>query len=151
MTELSENIALSQRAVYADVRNDYRFQKKASAYQTYTDSIQMFGFKNTLSNFNHNEIAAHRSRLFSLILSVRGKGHLRQVSPYLHKRMEIFVENELSPRPATANGRLMPFVSLDSFAKVLIYGRIYQNWVSRYVQTSKFPSYGGSFLWRKTR
>ncbi|KAJ5901049.1 cytochrome P450 [Penicillium tannophilum] len=80
MTELSENTALSQRAVYAD----------------------MFGFKNTLSNFNHNEIAAHRSRLFSLILSVRGKGHLRQVSPYLHKRMEIFVENELSPRPVMA-------------------------------------------------
>lgn len=107
----------------------------------------MFGFKNTLSNFNHNEIAAHRSRLFSLILSVRGKGHLRQVSPYLHKRMEIFVENELSPRPVSANGRLMPLVSRYPLAGVLIQSRIYQDWVGRYVQTGKFPSYGGSFLW----
>ncbi|KAJ5929280.1 cytochrome P450 [Penicillium verhagenii] len=84
MTELSENTALSQRAVYAD----------------------MFGFKNTLSNFNHNEIAAHRSRLFSLILSVRGKGHLRQVSPYLYKRMETFIEKELSSAPVTARGSI---------------------------------------------
>lgn len=119
MTELSENTALSQRAVYADVRHRYCFHKNSSAYQAYTDRIQMFGFKNTLSNFNHNEIAAHRSRLFSLILSVRGKARLRQVSPYLHKRMEIFIENELSPRPVMANGRLMPVVSIFPFAGVL--------------------------------
>lgn len=127
--------------------DECRLRDSSLAHQTFTDDMQMFGFKNTLSNFNHNEIAAHRSRLFSLILSVRGKGHLRQVSPYLHKRMEIFVENELSPRPVMANGRLMPFVSLYIFVEVLICCRTYQDWVGRYVQTGEFPSYGGSFLW----
>ncbi|KAE8168177.1 cytochrome P450 [Aspergillus tamarii] len=81
MTELSDTPLLSQRAVYAD----------------------MFGFKSTLSNFNHNEINSSRSRLFGLILSVRGAGHLRNLSSLLQRRAQKFLDNELSQPPVNSS------------------------------------------------
>ncbi|KAL5392300.1 hypothetical protein DPSP01_000814 [Paraphaeosphaeria sporulosa] len=64
--ELSESsTVLSQRAVYAD----------------------MFGFKHTLGNFDHNELNSQKSRLFSRLIHIKGSQNLPHLFPHVEKRV----------------------------------------------------------------
>ncbi|PWY93005.1 putative cytochrome P450 [Aspergillus sclerotioniger CBS 115572] len=86
MTELSEAPVLSQRAVYAD----------------------MFSFKHTIKVAHQYEIKTMRtrSRLYSLILNVRGPAQLAKLHPYIQNRLERFLDNELSPVRVEPDGSL---------------------------------------------
>ncbi|PYI08311.1 putative cytochrome P450 [Aspergillus sclerotiicarbonarius CBS 121057] len=86
MTELSESPLLSQRAVYAD----------------------MFGLRHTMNIAHQDEIKIMRtrSRLYALILSVRGPAQLTKLYPYLQIRLERFLNRELSPVRVHADGSM---------------------------------------------
>ncbi|KAL4816098.1 cytochrome P450 [Aspergillus spinulosporus] len=73
MTELSEATVLSQRAVYAD----------------------MFGFRHTLNNLDHNEINTRKSRLFSRVLQVRVPAQFRELYPCLYRNLKAFLDMEI--------------------------------------------------------
>ncbi|KAL4770178.1 cytochrome P450 [Aspergillus nidulans var. acristatus] len=84
MTELSEATVLSQRAVYAD----------------------MFGFKHTLNNLDHNEINTRKSRLFSRVLQVRVPAQFRELYPCLYRHLRAFLDMELQAEEGTASARI---------------------------------------------
>ncbi|PWY82042.1 putative cytochrome P450 [Aspergillus heteromorphus CBS 117.55] len=97
MTELSETPVLSQRAVYAD----------------------MFRFQHTMNIAHHDEvkIMRSRSRLYALILSVRGPAQLAKLYPYLQDRLERFLDEELYPAQVLADGSVC--VSLAETCRVM--------------------------------
>ncbi|KAF2994245.1 hypothetical protein E8E13_000926 [Curvularia kusanoi] len=84
IAELSEAAVLSQRAVYAD----------------------MFGFKYTLNKFDHNEIAQVKSRLLGRLLQVQGVNHLPKMFPYLSKRANQSLLEQVANGRSLANGNI---------------------------------------------
>ncbi|PVH92176.1 cytochrome P450 [Periconia macrospinosa] len=87
IAELSEaSTVLSQRAVYAD----------------------MFGFKHTMNNFNHNEVAKAKSRLLGRLIQVQGVNHLPKIFPCLVKRAEQSLEEQLTLGKVCSDGISLP-------------------------------------------
>ncbi|KAH8696089.1 cytochrome P450 [Talaromyces proteolyticus] len=82
MTELSEANSLSQRAVYAD----------------------MFGFKLTMNGITHNEVNVLRTRLYSRLLQNRGPSNLAALYPYLQKRLETVLDQQLQKGIVKSDG-----------------------------------------------
>ncbi|KAL4976056.1 cytochrome P450 [Aspergillus desertorum] len=84
MTELSEAAVLSQRAVYAD----------------------MFGFRHTLNNLDHDEVNTRRARLFSRVLQVRVPAQFRELYSCLYRNLRAFMDLELQAEEGTRSVRL---------------------------------------------
>jgi len=90
IAELSEASAvLSQRAVYAD----------------------MFGFKHTLNGFNHNEVAGVKSRLLGRLIQVQGLGNLPKIFPYLNKRVQRSLDEQVALGKNGPDGVNLPVAS----------------------------------------
>jgi hypothetical protein len=68
----------------------------------------MFGFKHTLKNFNHNEVAQVKSRLLGRLIQVQGVNHLPKVFPYLVKRVEQSLDEQVGLGKASPNGISLP-------------------------------------------
>ncbi|KAF2867713.1 cytochrome P450 [Massariosphaeria phaeospora] len=86
IAELSEASVLSQRAVYAD----------------------MFGFKHTLNNFDHNEVTAQKSRLFGRLIQVNGVANLPKMFPFLAKRVNESLDQQIKLGKAQQGGVSVP-------------------------------------------
>lgn len=56
----------------------------------------MFGFKHTLNNFNHNEIAGVKSRLLGRLIQVQGVNNLPKIFPYLNKRVQQSLDEQVA-------------------------------------------------------
>ncbi|EAT76903.1 hypothetical protein SNOG_15808 [Parastagonospora nodorum SN15] len=90
MNKLSEASAvLSQRAVYAD----------------------MFGFKHTLNGFNHNEVAGVKSRLMGRLIQVQGVSNLPKIFPYLNKRLQQSLDEQIALAKRRPDGVTLPVAS----------------------------------------
>ncbi|KAH5296212.1 hypothetical protein HBI12_213850 [Parastagonospora nodorum] len=90
IAELSEASAvLSQRAVYAD----------------------MFGFKHTLNGFNHNEVAGVKSRLMGRLIQVQGVSNLPKIFPYLNKRLQQSLDEQIALAKRRPDGVTLPVAS----------------------------------------
>ncbi|OAG09463.1 cytochrome P450, partial [Paraphaeosphaeria sporulosa] len=85
--ELSESsTVLSQRAVYAD----------------------MFGFKHTLGNFDHNELNSQKSRFFSRLIHIKGSQNLPHLFPHVEKRVIESLDELLAGAKPAARGVTLP-------------------------------------------
>jgi hypothetical protein len=56
----------------------------------------MFGFKHTMNNFNHDEVVKVKSRMLGRLIQVQGVNHLPKIFPYLLKRAEQSLEEQLA-------------------------------------------------------
>ncbi|KAL8897787.1 MAG: hypothetical protein Q9192_002415 [Flavoplaca navasiana] len=105
MLELSEAPQLSQRAVYADVR------QYLPLAQTLSHPSQIFGFKNTMSHtviqLDPNEQTNLRYRLFARALRINGVSQLENLSPYLQARLEETIAQKVDPQ-LRAEGLKLP-------------------------------------------
>ncbi|KAI0481374.1 putative cytochrome P450 [Xylariaceae sp. FL0804] len=88
MLELSESACLSQRAVYAD----------------------MFGFKHTMNNFEHNtnDHRLIRTRLYGRLLQVNGPIHLNRLYPLLDHWLGEGLRQELQSERKLRAGISLP-------------------------------------------
>jgi hypothetical protein len=68
----------------------------------------MFGFKHTLNNFNHNEVSLVKSRLMGRLLQVQGINHLPKIFPYLVKRMEQSLIEQVAQGKTNPDGISLP-------------------------------------------
>ncbi|KAF2652995.1 cytochrome P450 [Lophiostoma macrostomum CBS 122681] len=68
----------------------------------------MFGFKHTLNNFNHNEVALVKSRLLGRLIQVQGVNHLPKIFPYLVKRVEQSLVEQVARGKTRPDGVSLP-------------------------------------------
>lgn len=68
----------------------------------------MFGFKYTLNNFNHNEVAQVKSRLLGRLIQVQGVNHLPKIFPYLVKRVEQSLDEQVALGKTHPDGISLP-------------------------------------------
>jgi hypothetical protein len=71
----------------------------------------MFGFKHTLNNFNHNEIAQVKSPLLGRLIQVQGVNHLPKIFPYLAKRAGQSLDEQVALGKQHADGISLPVAS----------------------------------------
>lgn len=68
----------------------------------------MFGFKHTLNNFNHNEVTQIKSRLLGRLIQVQGVNNLSKIFPYLVKRAEQSLNEQVALGNAHPDGISLP-------------------------------------------
>ncbi|KAK5997455.1 Cytochrome P450 monooxygenase penP-like protein [Cladobotryum mycophilum] len=125
IAELGEATNLSQRAVYAD----------------------MFGFKHTMNNLEHNtsDHKVIRTRLYGRLLQVNGPGHLTALYPQLVALLDSSLSRELANAPVLKEGVSLPaaqtvrrlasrLMSLMFFGKSLSSNEAFSNALLRYPQ-----------------
>ncbi|KAF2825057.1 cytochrome P450 [Ophiobolus disseminans] len=71
----------------------------------------MFGFKHTLNNFNHDEVAQVKSRLLGRLLQIQGVNNLPKIFPYLVKRVEQSLAEQTALGKTTPDGVSLPIAS----------------------------------------
>ncbi|KAH8889144.1 cytochrome P450 [Thozetella sp. PMI_491] len=121
IAELSEASCLSQRAVYAD----------------------MFGFKHTMNNLEHNtsDHKVIRTRLYKRLLQVNGPVHLNMLYTHLLARFDTSFRRELSngrdislPMAQTSRRLASRLMSLMFFGESLSSDEEFSNALLRYPQ-----------------
>jgi hypothetical protein len=67
-------------------------------------SSQMFGFKHTMKNLDHNDHKVQRSRLYGRLLQVNGPIQLAQLYPNIESRLESVLLAQLKQGRQTSDG-----------------------------------------------